>query len=129
MSGAAFRIVPLEAAHDRRTFEGASAMLDRYFFRHQITQDIRRKVTASFMALITTVVTRSRGELAAAYVFVVRPLFPSSTSLKKNTSAFSATLWVLGATAHSTARCVRNASTSAGPRVSTGLPLQARRKR
>jgi hypothetical protein len=36
VSGAAFRIVPLEAAHDRTTFESGSAPLDRYF-RHQVT--------------------------------------------------------------------------------------------
>jgi ribosomal protein S18 acetylase RimI-like enzyme len=50
VSGAAFRIVPFEAAHDRTTFESASAPLDRYS-RHQIAPDIRRRVTASFVAL------------------------------------------------------------------------------
>lgn len=50
MSDAPFRVVPLEAAHDRTTFDSGSAPLDRYF-RHQVTQDIRRRVTACFVAL------------------------------------------------------------------------------
>lgn len=50
MSGAAFRVVPLEAAHDRTPFESGSAQLDRCF-QHQVTQDIRRRVTACFVAV------------------------------------------------------------------------------
>lgn len=50
MSGAAFRIVPLETAHDRTTFQSGSAPLDGYF-RRQVTQDIRRRVTACFVAV------------------------------------------------------------------------------
>jgi ribosomal protein S18 acetylase RimI-like enzyme len=50
VSGATFRIARLESGHDRTTFESGSEPLDRYF-RHQITQDIRRRVAASFVAL------------------------------------------------------------------------------
>lgn len=50
MSDQAFRVVPLEATHDRRIFECGAAPLDRYF-RHQVSQDIRRRVTACFVAL------------------------------------------------------------------------------
>ena len=50
MTSAAFRVVPLEATHDRTTFNSGSAPLDRYFQR-QVTQDIRRRVTACFVAL------------------------------------------------------------------------------
>ena len=47
-----FRIVPLEAGLDRSTFFSGSEPLDRYF-REQVRQDIRRKVTACFTALST----------------------------------------------------------------------------
>lgn len=40
----------LDAAHDRTTFSSGSAPLDRYFHQ-QVTQDIRRRVTACFVAL------------------------------------------------------------------------------
>jgi ribosomal protein S18 acetylase RimI-like enzyme len=50
VSDAPFRVVPLEAAHDRTIFDSGSAPLDRYF-RHQVTQDIRRRVTACFVAV------------------------------------------------------------------------------
>lgn len=44
------RIVPLDPAHDRRTFTSGSEPLDRYLHQ-QVTQDIRRRVTACFVAL------------------------------------------------------------------------------
>ena len=44
------RIVPLDLAWDRRTFTSGSAPLDRYF-QQQVTQDIRRRVTACFVAI------------------------------------------------------------------------------
>ncbi len=50
MSKAPFRLVSLEAAHDRSTFNSGSEPLDSYF-RHRVTQDIRRRVTACFVAL------------------------------------------------------------------------------
>ncbi|MDP2786668.1 MAG: GNAT family N-acetyltransferase [Pseudomonadota bacterium] len=50
MSDAPFRVLPLEAAHDRTLFNSDSEPLDGYF-RHQVTQDIRRRVTACFVAL------------------------------------------------------------------------------
>ena len=50
MSCAPFRVAPLEAAHDRTTFDSSSAPLDRYF-QHPVTQEIRRRVTACFVAL------------------------------------------------------------------------------
>lgn len=50
MSGATFRIVALAADHDRRPFDSGCVALDRYFQR-QVTQDIRRRVTACFVAL------------------------------------------------------------------------------
>lgn len=79
MTGAAFRIVPLEAAHDRTTFESGSAPLDRYF-RHQVTRDLRRRVTASFVALT------HEGQIAGYYTLASASILladlPVATSKK-----------------------------------------------
>lgn len=50
MSAAKFRVAPLDAEHDRDTFSSGSQPLDRYF-QQQVTQDVRRRVTACFVAL------------------------------------------------------------------------------
>lgn len=50
MSGTPFRVAPLDAEHDRAMFSSGSEPLDRYF-RGQVTQDIRRRVAACFVAL------------------------------------------------------------------------------
>lgn len=50
MSSAPFRLAPLDAAHDRTAFRSGSEPLDRYL-REQVTQDIRRRVAACFVAL------------------------------------------------------------------------------
>ena len=50
MSDEPFQVVPLDRAHDRSTFNSGSESLDRYF-REQVTQDIRRRVTSCFVAL------------------------------------------------------------------------------
>ncbi|AYH46121.1 GNAT family N-acetyltransferase [Azoarcus sp. DN11] len=50
MSAAPFFVAPLDATHDRTGFRCGSAALDRYF-REQVTQDIRRRVAACFVAL------------------------------------------------------------------------------
>lgn len=50
MSGAPFSLVPLGAAHDRDLFDSRSEALNRYL-REQVTQDIRRRVAACFVAL------------------------------------------------------------------------------
>ncbi len=50
MSGAPFRVLPLDTAHDRAAFCSDSEPLDRYL-REQATQDIRRRVAACFVAL------------------------------------------------------------------------------
>lgn len=56
---APFRLASLDAAHDRTTFYSDSAPLDRYL-REQVTQDIRRRVSACFVAL-------ADGQRIAAY--------------------------------------------------------------
>jgi GNAT superfamily N-acetyltransferase len=50
MSGAPFRLALLDATHERADFHSGSAPLDRYF-REQVTQDVRRRVAACFVAL------------------------------------------------------------------------------
>jgi GNAT superfamily N-acetyltransferase len=50
VSGARFRLAPLDQAHERASFRCGSEPLDAYFQR-QVTQDIRRNVTACFVAL------------------------------------------------------------------------------
>ena len=50
MSQAPFRIVLLEKTHDRSAFNSGAEPLDRYFHQ-QVTQDIRRRMTACFVAL------------------------------------------------------------------------------
>jgi len=45
-----FRVAPLDAGDDRAAFDSGSAQLDRYF-REQVTQDVRRRVAACFVAL------------------------------------------------------------------------------
>lgn len=50
MSRAPFQLAVLDAAHDRAAFRSGSEPLNRYL-REQATQDIRRRVTACFVAL------------------------------------------------------------------------------
>lgn len=47
---APFRIVALDAAHDRSRFDCGTPALDRYL-REQVSQDMRRRVAACFVAL------------------------------------------------------------------------------
>jgi GNAT superfamily N-acetyltransferase len=50
MTRAPFRVLPLEAGHDRVAFKSGSEPLDHYFHQ-QVTQDIRRRVASCFVAL------------------------------------------------------------------------------
>ena len=50
MSGAPFRLAPLDAEHDRAAFNSDSEPLNRHL-RQQVTQDVRRRVAACFVAL------------------------------------------------------------------------------
>jgi ribosomal protein S18 acetylase RimI-like enzyme len=58
---APFRIEALTSRHDRSTFDCGSEPLNRYF-RQQVTQDARRRVTACFVA-----VEQGRGVVAGYY--------------------------------------------------------------
>jgi len=55
-----YRVLPLAAAHDRSSFRCGVEPLDRYF-REQVTQDVRRRVTACFVAVAAT------GDVAGFY--------------------------------------------------------------
>jgi ribosomal protein S18 acetylase RimI-like enzyme len=50
MSGSTFRLVPIDDAHDRAAFNCGSEPPNRYL-REQVSQDIRRRVTACFVAV------------------------------------------------------------------------------
>lgn len=50
MSREPFQLAPLDAAHDRDVFRSDSEPLNRYLREH-VTQDIRRRVAACFVAL------------------------------------------------------------------------------
>ncbi|MCL2161353.1 MAG: GNAT family N-acetyltransferase [Betaproteobacteria bacterium] len=50
MSHAPFLVASLDATYDRKAFHSGSVPLDRYF-HEQVTQDVRRRVTACFVAL------------------------------------------------------------------------------
>ncbi len=75
----AFRIEPLGADHDRSGFSCGSEALDRCF-REQVTQDVRRRVTACYVAL-----EASGSKIAGYYTLAVAgvPLADLSGSLVK----------------------------------------------
>ena len=50
MSGVQFKVVQLNASHDKTTFNSDSEPLNRYF-KEQATQDIKRRVAACFVAI------------------------------------------------------------------------------
>ena len=50
MSKKPFSLAPLKAAHDRSLFQSGSEKLD-FYLRELVTQDVRRRVAACFVAL------------------------------------------------------------------------------
>lgn len=63
-----FSIISLSDEHDRSSFESTSPILDRYF-REQATQDVRRLVTACYVATpLDTVLVAGFYTLAAGSV-------------------------------------------------------------
>jgi ribosomal protein S18 acetylase RimI-like enzyme len=79
MSGAPFLLVPLDAAHDRTTFRSDSEPLNRYL-REQVTQDIRRRVAACFVALADG--QRIAGYYTLASASLLLADLPASTGQK-----------------------------------------------
>ena len=69
MSKPGFRVAPLVAAHNRAAFNSGSAPLDRYF-QQQVSQDVRRRVAACFVALTTEQRIAGFYTLAAASVLL-----------------------------------------------------------
>lgn len=80
MSSAPYRVVPLDAAaHDRSVFASGSAPLDRYL-REQVTQDIRRRVAACFVAVADE--QRIAGYYTLASASLLLADLPSATAKK-----------------------------------------------
>jgi GNAT superfamily N-acetyltransferase len=50
MSKAPFRVGPFDSTHDRTVFDCGAAPLNRYF-QEQVSQDVRRRIAACFVAL------------------------------------------------------------------------------
>lgn len=79
MSRAPFELALLNGAHDRATFNSGSAPLDRYL-REQVTQDVRRRVAACFVA--TTDGKRMAGYYTLASASLLLAELPASTGKK-----------------------------------------------
>ena len=69
MSDKPFRVVPLDHTHDRGAFKSGSEPLDTYF-KERVTQDIRRRITACFVALSGDGRIAGYYTLASASVFL-----------------------------------------------------------
>lgn len=79
MSRAQFEVALLNGAHDRTTFNSGSAPLDRYL-REQVTQDVRRRVAACFVA--TTDGKRIAGYYTLASASLLLGELPASIAKK-----------------------------------------------
>ena len=79
MSGASFEVTLLDAAHDRATFNCGADPLNRYL-REQVSQDVRRRVTACFVALADE--KRIAGYYTLASTSVLLTDLPASASKK-----------------------------------------------
>lgn len=79
MSRAPFLVVPLDVAHDRAAFECDSPPLNRYLCE-QVTQDIRRRVAACFVAVANDSHIAGYYTLAAASLLLAD--LPASTGKK-----------------------------------------------
>ena len=79
MSQAPLRLVALNAAHDRAAFNSGSQPSDRYL-REQVTQDMRRRVAACFVAL--TDAHRIVGYYTLASASILLADLPPSSSKK-----------------------------------------------
>jgi ribosomal protein S18 acetylase RimI-like enzyme len=69
MSDKLFRVVPIEQVQDRSAFNSGSESLDSYF-KERVTQDVRRRVTACFVALSKDGRIAGYYTLASASVFL-----------------------------------------------------------
>ena len=74
-----FQLAPLDATHDRALFNSDSEPLNRYL-REQVTQDVRRRVAACFVALTDDKRIAGYYTLASASLLLVD--LPASTGKK-----------------------------------------------
>ncbi len=72
-------VAPLDTAHDRASFSSGSEPLDRYF-QQQVTQDIRRRVAACFVAI--TGEQRIAGYYTLASASILLADLPANTGKK-----------------------------------------------
>lgn len=79
MSSAPFQLALLDAVHDRAAFSCGSEPLDRYL-REQVTQDVRRRVAACFVALADG--QRIAGYYTLASASLLLADLPASTGKK-----------------------------------------------
>jgi ribosomal protein S18 acetylase RimI-like enzyme len=79
MSSVPFRLAPLDPAHDRATFECGSEPLNRYLREH-VSQDVRRRVAACFVALAEG--QRIAGYYTLASASLLLADLPASTGKK-----------------------------------------------
>jgi len=79
MSRAPFQLALLDGAHERTTFNSGSEPLDRYL-REQVTQDVRRRVAACFVASEDG--TRIDGYYTLASASLLLAELPASTGKK-----------------------------------------------
>lgn len=79
MSRAPFHIALLDAVYDRAGFNSGSEPLDRYF-REQVSQDVRRRVAACFVALADGQTIAGYYTLASASLLLAD--LPASTGKK-----------------------------------------------
>lgn len=74
-----FQLATLDVAHDRSVFDSGSEPLNRYL-REQVTQDVRRRVTACFVALAHN--QRIAGYYTLASASLLLTALPASMSKK-----------------------------------------------
>ena len=79
MNCAPFQLAPLDAAHDRAVFNSDSEPLNRYL-HEQVTQDVRRRVAACFVALADG--QRIAGYYTLASASLLLADLPASTGKK-----------------------------------------------
>lgn len=82
MSGAPFRLAPLDATHNRTAFNSGAPLLDHYL-QAQVTQDIRRRVTACFVALSDQQRVAGYYTLASASVLLADLPAPTAKKLPR----------------------------------------------
>src|SRR6218665_1332982 len=79
MSRTSLQLAPLDTAHDRATFRSDSEPLNRYL-REQVTQDIRCRVAACFVALVDGQPTVGYSSVASKSLLLAD--LPASTGKK-----------------------------------------------